>query len=128
MQKYDPMLEPDPEGWEALDEDERISVVMEHHQEAGIELPDEYTHALLHVVVENQIALGEETPVEAVLRRLIDENLDRHDAVHAIVSILVNHMHELIHGEDAELDNADYYAELEKLTAEKWSRGDYTDS
>ncbi len=128
MQKYDPMLEPDPEGWEALDEDERISVVMEHHQEAGIELPDEYTHALLHVVVENQIALGEETPVEAVLRRLIDENLDRHDAVHAIASILVNHMHELIHGEDAELDNADYYAELEKLTAEKWSRGDYTDS
>jgi len=128
MQKYDPMLEPDPEGWEALDEDERISEVMEHHQEAGIELPDEYTHALLHVVVENQIALGEETPVEAVLRRLIDENLDRHDAVHAIASILVNHMHELIHGEDAELDNADYYAELEKLTAEKWSRGDYTDS
>ena len=128
MQKYDPMLELDPEGWVALDEDERISAVMEHHQEAGIELPDEYTHALLHVVVENQIALGEETPVEAVLRRLIDENLDRHDAVHAIASILVNYMHEMIHGEDAELDNADYYAELEKLTAEKWSRGDYTDS
>ncbi len=26
MQKYDPMLEPDPEWWEALDDDERISV------------------------------------------------------------------------------------------------------
>jgi hypothetical protein len=127
MQKYDPMLEPAPEWWDELDDDERIGVVMEHHQEAGIELPDEYTHALLHVVVENQIALGEEMPVEAVLRRLVDENLDRHDAVHAIASILVDHIHELMHGEDAALDNDDYYAELEKLTAEKWSRGDYTE-
>lgn len=127
MQKYDPMLEPDREWWEALDDDESISVVMEHHREAGIELPDEYAHALLHVVVENQIALGDEMPVEAVLCRLVDENLDRHDAIHAIASILVNHMHELVHGEDAALDNDDYYAELEKLTADKWLRSEYTD-
>jgi hypothetical protein len=99
-------------------------VVMEYHQEAGIQLPDEYAHALLHVVVENQIALAEETPVEAVLCRLVDENLDRHDAIHAIASILVNHMHELMYGA---LDSDDYYAELEKLTAEKWLRGDYTE-
>ena len=121
------MFEPDPEWWDVLDDDERISVVMEHHLEAGKELPDEYSHGLLHVVVENQIALGEETPVEAVLRRLVDENLDRHDAVHAIASILINHMHELMHGEDAALDNDDYYAELKKLTAEKWLRGEYTE-
>ena len=127
MQKYDPMLKPDADRWEALDDDERISVVMEYHQEAGIQLPDEYAHALLHVVVENQIALAEETPVEAVLCRLVDENLDRHDAIHAIASILVNHMHELMYGEDSALDSDDYYAELEKLTAEKWLRGDYTE-
>jgi len=127
MKIYDPMLEADPKEWEALDDDERISIVMEYHQEAGIELPDEYTHALLHVVVENQIALEEETPVEAVLHRLIDENLDRHDALHAIASILVNHMYELMHGEDAALGNDEYYAELEKLTAEKWQRGDYSE-
>ena len=127
MQIYDPMLDPDPEQWIALDEDERVDMVMEYHQEAGIELPDENTHALLHVVVENQIALGEETPVDAVLHRLIDENLDRHDAVHAIASVLVNHMYELMHGEDAALGNDEYYAELEKLTAEKWLRGDYSE-
>jgi hypothetical protein len=121
------MLKPDADRWEALDDDERISVVMEYHQEAGIQLPDEYAHALLHVVVENQIALAEETPVEAVLCRLVDENLDRHDAIHAIASILVNHMHELMYGEDSALDSDDYYAELEKLTAEKWLRGDYTE-
>ncbi len=127
MQKYDPMLNPDPEQWVALDDDERISLVMEYHQEVGIEPPDEYTHALLHVVVENQIALGEETPVDAVLDRLIDENLDRHDSIHAIASILANHMYELMHGEDAALGNDEYYAELENLTAEKWLRGEYTE-
>ena len=121
------MLGLDSERWEALDDDERLSVVMEYHQEAGMELPEEFTHALMHVVVENQIALGEETPVEAVLCRLVDENLDRHDAVHAIASILVNHLFELMHGDDATLDNDDYYAELEELTAEKWSRGERTE-
>jgi hypothetical protein len=75
----------------------------------------------------NTIQCSNLTPVEAVLCRLVDENLDRHDAIHAIASILVNHMHELMYGEDSALDSDDYYAELEKLTAEKWLRGDYTE-
>jgi hypothetical protein len=91
MEKYDPMLDVDSEQWEALDTDERINFVMEYHQEAGTEAPpDEYSHALLHVVVENQIALGNETPVETAFHRLLDGNLDRHDAIHAIASVLVN--------------------------------------
>ncbi len=127
MQNYDPMLELDPKQWDLLDDGERVSMVMKYHQEAGIELPDEYTHALLHVIVENQIAEEEKMPVEAVLHRLNDENLDRHDAGHAIANILANHMFELMHGEDAALGNDEYYAELEKLTAEKWQSGDYTE-
>ena len=126
MHNYDPMLEVDPKLWDLLDEDERVSMVMKYHQEADIELPDEYTHALLHVIVENQIAQGQLTPIEAALHRLTDENLDRHDAVHAIASILTNHMYELMHGEDAGLGNDEYYAELEKLSAAKWQRGDLT--
>ena len=35
---------------------------------------------MAHVVVENQVALGEATPVPATLDRLMDEGLDRHDA------------------------------------------------
>ena len=127
MQSYDPMIALDPRQWDLLDEDERIDLVVKYHQETGIELPDQYTHALLHVVVENQIAQGGEAPVEAVLRRLTNEKLDRHDAVHAIASILTNHMFKLMHGEDAALGNDEYYAELEKLTAAKWRRGDYTE-
>jgi hypothetical protein len=126
MHSYDPIFELDPKRWNLLDEDERIDLVVKYHQEAGIDLPDEYTHALLHVIVENQIAQGDETPVEAVLRRLTDENLDRHDAIHAIASILANHVFELMRGTDAALGNDEYYAEIDKLTAEKWLRGDYT--
>ncbi len=127
MQKYDPMLEPDPEQWEALDPDERINMVMEYHQEAGEEPPNEYSHAMLHVVVENQIALRAETPVEAAFHRLLDENLDRHDAIHAIASVLVSHLYELMHGEDSGRGNDEYYTAIEKLTAEKWLRGEYSE-
>lgn len=125
MQKYNPMNDPDAQWWLALEEDERIAAVLEYHKQAEIDLPDDYAQALLHVVVENQVAMGEAVPTEAVLRRLIDESLDRHDAVHAIASILVNHIHELLQGDDAAVSNDDYYAELGKLTAEKWLRGNY---
>ena len=43
MHNYDPMLEVDPKLWDLLDEDERVSMVMKYHQEANVELPDEYT-------------------------------------------------------------------------------------
>jgi hypothetical protein len=39
----------------------------------------------------------------------------------------VNHMYELMHGEDRAQGNDEYYAEIEKLTAEKWLRGEYSD-
>jgi hypothetical protein len=127
MRKYNPMVDPVPQLWQELDADERIEMVRDYHQQAGIDIPDEYMHALLHVVVENQIALGMEIPTQAVLRRLIDENLDRHDAIHAIASVLANHMYELMNGDDPVVSNEDYYAELENLTAKKWLRGDYSD-
>jgi hypothetical protein len=42
---------------------------------------------MAHVVVENQVALGEATSVPEALDRLINEGLDRHDAVHAVGSV-----------------------------------------
>ena len=126
MQEYNPMVDPDPEQWLALDEDERIALVLDYHEQADIELPDENTHALLHAVIENQVAMGNQAPTEAVLRRLMVEKLDRHDAIHAIACIFVNHMHGLMQGDSDAVSNDDYYAALEELTAEKWLRGDYS--
>lgn len=127
MQEYTPMVDPDAQWWHALNEDERIAAVLEYHEEAGIDVPDQHTHALLHVVVENQLAMGKEAPTEAVLRRLIDENLDRHDAIHAIACVVANHMHEMLHGDNGVVSSDDYYAALKQLTAEKWLSGEYGD-
>ena len=127
MLEYNPLVDLDVQRWLALSEDERIIAVLEYHENAGIELPDENMNALLHVIVENQVALGNTSPTEAVLHRLIGERLDRHDAVHAIASVLVNHIHEALHSNDSAVSNDDYYAALEDLTAEKWLRGEYGD-
>lgn len=81
--KYDPMLDLEPEHWEALDEDHRVELVVEYHRAARIELPDEHTHALMHFIIENQIALEGKAPVAGTIRRLLDEGLDRHEAIHA---------------------------------------------
>jgi hypothetical protein len=125
MQQYDPMIDPDPQWWLALDEDERITAVMRYHEVAKIDLPDDHAHAVAHVAIENQVAMGNEIPTEGVLRRLIDEQLDRHDAIHAIACVLTNYMHEMLQSEDAAMSNDDYYAALEQLTAKKWLRGEY---
>jgi Domain of unknown function (DUF1841) len=121
MRRYDPLKEPDPQEWLALDEQERIDLVRDYHRGAGIRLPNDNVHAVLHVVVENQVALGDEIPVGRTLRRLMSEGLDRHEAVHAISSVLAEHMHNLskgaVTGEDP---NAGYMAKVEQLTAETW--------
>jgi hypothetical protein len=46
-------------------------------------------------LIENQIALGDEIPVQRTAQRLMDEGLDRHDTIHAIGSVLVGHMFDL---------------------------------
>ncbi len=47
MEDYDPLNAPDPDEWQSMDEDERISLVMEHHRESGVELPNEQVHAVV---------------------------------------------------------------------------------
>jgi len=84
-------------------------------------MPNVRMHAMFHVVAENQIALGDEIPAERTLARLMREGLSRHDAVHAIGSVVASHLFNLIkHGPTSKDSNADYYRQLEELTAEGW--------
>jgi hypothetical protein len=129
---YDPLIEPDPEEWLALDEQERINLVEAYHESAGIDVPNITVHAIFHAVVENQIAEGDALPVKRVAQRLMSEGLDRHEAIHAIGYVLANHMNDLMRevrsnspSDDRTLPpdpNARYYAELERLTADEWRR------
>ena len=128
---YDPLEAPDPEQWLMMDELQRIDLVMEYHQVAGISLPNEKLHATLHAIVESQIA-DEELPVRRKLEQLMSEGLDRHDAIHAIGSVAAGHIYDLLRAaDDIGLQdklasgwdpNEPYFAELERLTAKSWRR------
>jgi hypothetical protein len=89
MQRYDPLKAPDPEQWLALDEQERIELARDYHRRKGIRLLNATLHATAHAIVENQIALGDETPARRTAQRLMDEGRDRHEAIHAVGMVLM---------------------------------------
>jgi hypothetical protein len=121
MDRYDPLQAPEPAEWLDLDEQERIQLVRQYHKRARVKLPNVTVHALMHVIVENQCAMGDEIPVLRTLERLQAEGLDRHDAIHAVGWVLGNHMHDLLQQREVSADtNAPYYAALEELSAEAW--------
>ena len=122
---YDPYQPPDPDEWLELPEMDRITLVLVYHQGTEEELPNLTLHAAIHATVENQIALGSEIPVKAKLLSLMREGLDRHEALHAIGSVLAEHIYNLLSHEASEDDiNVRYYHALEVLTAKSWRQGD----
>jgi hypothetical protein len=121
MKKYDPLHPVDPEQWLALDEAERLDMILKYHRRTGVHLPNPQIHAQFHLIVETQIAMGDQIPVQATLGRLMAEGLDRHEAIHAIGYVLSGHIFDLLQGEIVDADpNPGYFAALEKLTAESW--------
>jgi hypothetical protein len=119
--QYDPHEHINSDAWLALDESERTRLVVRYHRHQRIRLPNETVHALIHVIVENQVALGNAFPAKGVLFRLMSEGLDRHEAVHAIGSVLSETFftamsEENVHGHL----NADYVEKLMALSAESW--------
>jgi hypothetical protein len=118
--RYDPARPVDAEEWAQLDEGEQIELVVEHHRRARIRFPNLRLHAGLHVTVENQVLLEDETPVAAALQRLMGEGLDRHDAIHAIASVLSGVMHDAVTRKETRDLKAVYYYEVSRLTAGGW--------
>ena len=120
--KYNPYRNPSPDEWLALPDDERIALVLTYHEQVKAPVPKPALHATIHTVVENQVALGPETPVAATLSRLMHEGLDRHDAVHAIGSVLVKHFERVRAEKTSEEDpNRAYYRDLARLKADSWN-------
>lgn len=124
MDSYDPDASRDAADWLQTDEGERIELVSSFHRGQKIHLPNAQLHAVIHVIVENQLALGEEVVAET-LARLQKEGLDRHDALHAIGSVLAEDLYELMQdGAEATTDAYRRYLErLKKLTAKNWRAG-----
>jgi hypothetical protein len=119
--QYDANDQPHSRTWLELDENERVDAVMDYHRSAKVKVENLELHAMAHLVVENQVAFGEATPVPATLNRLMQEGLDRHEAIHAIGSILMNIVFDVVQEPDVGGDiNARYSRELATLTATGW--------
>lgn len=126
MQYYDPEKSPSPSAWLALDEQTRIDLALAYHKAAKIKLPNLQIHAVIHAIIENQIAEGVEAVVRA-LERLQGQGLTRHDTVHAIGSVLAEHLFDLSKqqaDDDESALNARYNAAVERLSVKQW-RKDY---
>ena len=100
MEAYNPESAPEPAPWLELDEQERIVLVA--------------AHAAFHTAVENQIAMDLE-PVVRAMHRLTKEGLTRHDAIHAIGSVLAEHLFDILstgQSDDADASQARYLHNL----------------
>lgn len=126
MEKYDPSRKLNPEDWLALDEYERILLVRGFHdaEESDLEENGKELHALIHVIVENQIAMEVE-PVPETANKLTRQGLDRHEVIHAIGAVLSEDIFNLMKGNIAEFSPKKYRRKLEKLTAKRWKKGQY---
>jgi len=125
MDAYDALTAPDPADWLDLDQEERIILIRDHHRKTRVPLDGARLeiHSTIHAIVENQLAMGDPPSVRRTLDRLRIEGLDRHDAIHAIGSVLMGHMHKLMttKREDLAADvNEPYVRALEALTADSW--------
>jgi hypothetical protein len=114
------MKSPNPAQWLELDEQDRMGLVQTYHESIGDKLPNALIHAVMHTIVENQLAMADEK-VQQTFNRLLAEGLDRHDTLHAIGSVLAEQMLGAMHELDPKSDlSGAYYRGLDELTAAKW--------
>jgi hypothetical protein len=124
--RYDPEKGPNPKQWLSLDEHERIRLVSDAHLNVQFNPGAETLHSTLHVIIENQLASGAPVVVAQALERITKAGLTRHDAVHAIASVLVEHVYAAVHPEAADSAGSlpvAFEAAVANLTAEAWRDG-----
>jgi hypothetical protein len=126
MERYHPLRPPNPTEWLSLDESVRIDLVQTYLRESGEKIPRdaEAMHAMIHVIVENQIALEIE-PVPATMAKLTRQGLSRHEALHAVGAVLSGDIYELLQHNDRSGFRQRYRRRLEKLTAKRWRKNQW---
>jgi hypothetical protein len=76
-------------------------------------------HVAIHVAIENRIATDDETPARQALERLVAEGLTRHEAVHALGSVLTEMIVAAANGKERFQAEACNDA-IARITAEDW--------
>lgn len=118
---YDANVAPDAADWRSTDEVERALAVEGYHR--GLtkhpKTPNLKLHAVMHIVVENQLAAGNPVEVSTTLQRLVTAGLSRHEAIHAIASVVAEALFKVAK-EDVDLDHRRVARELQRLDASSW--------
>jgi hypothetical protein len=121
---YDADRAPDPAGWTSASEGDRLAAVEAHHRALAAPHPavrQPRLHAAVHLVVENQLAAGEPPQTRRALDRLVRGGLSRHDAIHALGSVVASSVHGALSGK--RFDREAFARELDALTAARWRAG-----
>lgn len=120
MDEYDALKAPDPKAWLATDEDERLALVQNYHRRIRVpRSPKQRPHAVIHVIVENQIA-DPSLPTHGHCERLVAEGLDRHEAVHALGSVIAEQVVDAARNTMKPQD--EYWRKMALLTARGWQQ------
>ena len=121
MHQYNPAKSPKPSEWLALDELTRLDLISQFHEDHGEFGESMEAHAGIHAAGETQLAMDVPNARDALVR-LRRSGLTRHDAIHAIGSVLAEHLHGLVHNQDVQPDEANsrYYERLRSFTKEDW--------
>ena len=99
-----------------MEDAEKLLLIEEYHDRLGTQIPIRDVHVSLHGIAENQLAMGI-PQVGLALDRLMAQGLDRHQALHAISTVIMEYLYgKLSDGAD---ENA-YIRQIEGLTADKW--------
>jgi len=117
--RYDPMVGPASEAWLELDEGEQAELVLRYHKRHGARAGNLRLHAIIHATIETQLA-ERHSGATAALERLLGRGLDRHEAIHAIGSVMAEHIHGAMRG--VAFDAAEYGRRLSQLDAASWRR------
>lgn len=99
----------------------RDTVVKEHakNPHPGLEREHLRAHLLIHEMVEKQLAENDPPEVSRVLHRLLANGLSRHEAIHAIGTVVAREALAMMK-QGRPLDKEVYVRELQSLTVESY--------
>ncbi len=118
---YDAERAPDPVAWAAAPEADRLAAVEAHHRTLAGPHPavrQPRVHAAIHLVVEDQLASGKPPEARRAMDRLVRAGLPRHEAIHAIASVVAATAQGALSGR--RFDPGAYARALDALTGEAW--------
>jgi hypothetical protein len=119
---YDADRAPDIAEWSAADEAARVAAIRAYHDQLDDhpDAPNPKLHALMHVIVENQLAAGDPPEASQTLARLLAAGASRHAAIHAIASIVAKEMQAVMKNERV-YDREATARRLEHLRPADWA-------